>query len=66
MLIEPVLFTGTIRSNLDIESEFEDADLWNALEMLGMKDYVSELGEKLDSPVIENGENFSVGQRYIL
>ncbi|ORY22913.1 P-loop containing nucleoside triphosphate hydrolase protein [Rhizoclosmatium globosum] len=48
---DPVLFTGTIRSNIDVE---------------GLKDYVSELTEKLDAPVAERGENLSVGQRQLM
>lgn len=62
---EPVLFTGTFRSNLDIEGDFDDSEIWNALEMVGLKNYVSELGGKLDSPITENGDNLSVGQRQL-
>jgi ABC-type multidrug transport system fused ATPase/permease subunit len=62
---EPVLFTGTFRSNLDIEQEYEDSEIWNALEMVGLKNYVSELGSKLDSTITENGDNLSVGQRQL-
>lgn len=63
---EPVLFTGSIRSNLDVENEFEDTDIWKILDLVGLKTYVSELKEKLDAPVSENGENLSVGQRQLL
>lgn len=38
---EPVLFSGTIRSNLDIECSFEDNDIWHVLNLIGMKKYVS-------------------------
>ncbi|KAJ3110961.1 hypothetical protein HK100_002851 [Physocladia obscura] len=63
---EPVMFTGTVRTNLDVESKFSDQELWNALDLVGLKDYVSELPEKLDAPVAERGENFSVGQRQLM
>ena len=64
---EPVLFTGTIRENLDIESTYSDQDVWNVLERIGMKEYVESLGDqKLSSPVTENGENLSVGQRQLI
>jgi ABC-type multidrug transport system fused ATPase/permease subunit len=62
---EPILFTGTFRSNLDIEQQYEDSEIWHALEMVGLKTYVSELGSKLDSPITENGDNLSVGQRQL-
>ena len=63
---EPVLFSGTIRENLDVESLFEDADVWDVLERIGLKEYVSSLENKLSSPVVENGENLSVGQRQLI
>ncbi|RKO92589.1 P-loop containing nucleoside triphosphate hydrolase protein [Blyttiomyces helicus] len=63
---EPVLFTGTIRSNLDPEGAYADDDIWRVLEMIGLKQYVSDLKDKLDSEVSENGSNLSVGQRQLL
>ena len=62
---EPILFTGTFRSNIDIEQEHEDSELWIALEMVGLKNYISSLPNKLDSPITENGDNLSVGQRQL-
>jgi ABC-type multidrug transport system fused ATPase/permease subunit len=63
---EPVLFSGTIRENLDVESLYEDVDVWDVLERIGLKEYVSSLENKLASPVVENGENLSVGQRQLI
>jgi ABC-type multidrug transport system fused ATPase/permease subunit len=63
---EPVLFSGTIRENLDVESLYEDVDVWDVLERIGLKEFVSSLSEKLQSPVLENGENLSVGQRQLI
>ncbi|KAJ3269142.1 Multidrug resistance-associated protein 1 [Terramyces sp. JEL0728] len=48
---EPVLFEGTFRSNLDVEGEFTDEQLWEALDHSGLKDYVSSLTEKLEAPI---------------
>ncbi|KAI9344793.1 P-loop containing nucleoside triphosphate hydrolase protein, partial [Zopfochytrium polystomum] len=63
---EPVLFSGTLRSNLDIDRKYDDAKIWEALSLVGMKEFVSKLPNKLDAPVSSNGENFSVGQRQLL
>ncbi|KAJ3322956.1 hypothetical protein HDV06_002615 [Boothiomyces sp. JEL0866] len=63
---EPVLFTGTIRDNLDVESLYPDSEIWEILELIGLKEYVSSLTDKLDSPVTENGDNLSVGQRQLI
>ncbi|XP_038067610.1 ATP-binding cassette sub-family C member 8-like [Patiria miniata] len=62
---DPVLFTGTIRFNLDAQGEHDDDALWEALEIAQLKDVVSELDLKLDAMVTEGGENFSVGQRQL-
>ncbi|KAJ3108605.1 hypothetical protein HDU96_007467 [Phlyctochytrium bullatum] len=63
---EPVLFTGTIRSNVDPRGRFDDARVWEALDLVGLKDFVSGKDEKLEAPVEEGGANLSVGQRQLL
>ncbi|KAJ3268798.1 hypothetical protein HDV01_002284 [Terramyces sp. JEL0728] len=63
---EPVLFDGTFRSNLDHTNQHTDDELWKALEYSGLKDYVSDLPEKLDASITMNGENLSVGQRQLV
>ena len=58
------LFFGTVRSNLMIGNEnAEDNDLWSALELASAKDFVEEKNAKLDEIVLQNGKNFSGGQR---
>ncbi|XP_038067008.1 ATP-binding cassette sub-family C member 9-like [Patiria miniata] len=63
---DPVLFTGTIRKNLDpIGQVGSDKDLWRALEIAQLKEVVSSLDGGLEYMVTEGGENFSVGQRQL-
>ncbi|KAJ3318586.1 Multidrug resistance-associated protein 1 [Boothiomyces sp. JEL0866] len=63
---EANLFAGSVRFNLTLESEIPDEELWIALEKVGLKDYISQLPEKLDYPLLANGSNFSVGQGQLL
>uniref|UniRef100_A0A8C8J4S6 ATP-binding cassette, sub-family C (CFTR/MRP), member 5 n=1 Tax=Oncorhynchus tshawytscha TaxID=74940 RepID=A0A8C8J4S6_ONCTS len=63
---EPVLFSGTVRSNLDPFKQYAEELIWDALERTHMKECVSQLPLKLESEVVENGENFSMGERQLL
>ncbi|KAH7837785.1 hypothetical protein Vadar_017973 [Vaccinium darrowii] len=62
----PVLFSGTVRFNLDPFNEHNDFDLWEALERAHLKDVIRRNALGLDAEVSEGGENFSVGQRQLL
>ncbi|XP_061735042.1 ATP-binding cassette sub-family C member 4-like isoform X3 [Nerophis ophidion] len=63
---DPVLFTGTMRKNLDPFRQHTDEDLWNALQEVQMKAVVEELPNKLDTMLAESGLNFSMGQKQLL
>ncbi|XVE48506.1 hypothetical protein DITRI_Ditri01bG0007200 [Diplodiscus trichospermus] len=62
----PVLFSGTVRFNLDPFKEHNDVDLWEALERAHLKDVIRRSSLGLDAEVSEAGENFSVGQSQLL
>ncbi|KAL0723162.1 hypothetical protein Bca4012_037761 [Brassica carinata] len=63
---EPVLFEGTVRSNIDPTDQYSDEEIWKSLERCQLKDVVATKPEKLDSLVVDSGENWSVGQRQLL
>ncbi|KAG0259136.1 Multidrug resistance-associated protein 1 [Actinomortierella ambigua] len=63
---EPVLFVGTIRSNLDPFQEHDDQSIWRALDAVHLGEKVREMASKLDTAVIEHGKNFSLGQRQLI
>ncbi|XP_026807567.1 probable multidrug resistance-associated protein lethal(2)03659 isoform X2 [Rhopalosiphum maidis] len=63
---EPVLFSGTMRTNLDPFDEYPDLVLWNALDEVELKSVVESLSNGLNSKVSAFGSNFSVGQRQLL
>jgi ABC-type multidrug transport system fused ATPase/permease subunit len=63
---EPVLFSGTLRFNLDPFGRYTDIQLWQALEMAHLKDFASSLLHGLDHKITEGGDNISVGQRQLV
>ncbi|KAE8746345.1 ABC-transporter, subfamily C member 06 [Frankliniella occidentalis] len=63
---DPVLFSGSLRMNLDPFNKHSDAELWTALNDAHLKSYVEEEGEGLELEVTEGGENLSVGQRQLV
>uniref|UniRef100_A0A9J8CDF7 ABC-type glutathione-S-conjugate transporter n=1 Tax=Cyprinus carpio carpio TaxID=630221 RepID=A0A9J8CDF7_CYPCA len=63
---DPVLFSGSLRMNLDPFDAYTDEDVWNALELAHLKNFVSELPDKLNHECSEGGENLSLGQRQLV
>ena len=63
---DPVLFSGSLRKNLDPFSLYKDHDLWRALEDVQLSCLVQQLPEKLEYKLKESGSNFSVGERQLV
>ena len=63
---DPVMFSASVRYNLDPLDDHTDEEVWNALHEVNMKDTIMSLPEKLDEAVTEGGENFSAGQRQLI
>ena len=63
---DPVLFSGTMRYNLDPFNEFSDVSLWDVLEQVQLKSAVEQLEGGLAGEVSEGGSNFSVGQKQLV
>jgi ABC-type multidrug transport system fused ATPase/permease subunit len=63
---EPVVFSGTVRSNLDPFSEFQDARLWEVIKKVGLEDQVGNCGG-LDGKVDgTGGQAWSLGQQQLV
>ncbi|NXY43194.1 MRP3 protein, partial [Ceuthmochares aereus] len=63
---DPVLFSGTLRMNLDPFNKYSDEEIWKALELSHLKRFVSSQPSMLDYECSEGGENLSVGQRQLI
>ena len=64
------MFEGTLRSNLDPLDEQTDAAIWDALRLTHVLESLQDSSDgptslTLDSPVNENGSNYSQGQRFV-
>ena len=78
---DPVLFSGSLRFNLDPFGKYSDAQLWNIIEIAHLRYFVNSVSQKgnsdrghregdtnigLDYLITEGGENLSVGQRQLV
>ena len=63
---DPVLFSGTLRMNLDPFDHYSDSQLWESLKMSHLESFVTNLKEGLQHEITEGGENVSVGQRQLI
>ncbi|KAL7594309.1 hypothetical protein Lser_V15G30327 [Lactuca serriola] len=62
---EPTLFNGSIRYNLDPLGEHSDQELWQVLEKCQLRDAIQDKKDGLDSMVVQDGSNWSLGQRQL-
>ncbi|KAF4142650.1 ABC transporter [Phytophthora infestans] len=63
---DPVLFSGSLRDNLDPFGEYLDADIWTVLKQVHLANAVSSWGSGLQLILSEKGDNLSVGQRQLV
>jgi ABC-type multidrug transport system fused ATPase/permease subunit len=63
---EPVMFVGTIRSNLDPFNKSTDEEIWKALDAVFLGAKLRQSPSKLETKVSENGKSVSQGQRQLL
>nr|XP_023012684.1 multidrug resistance-associated protein 4-like [Leptinotarsa decemlineata]XP_023012685.1 multidrug resistance-associated protein 4-like [Leptinotarsa decemlineata]XP_023012686.1 multidrug resistance-associated protein 4-like [Leptinotarsa decemlineata] len=59
---DPVLFSGTIRSNIDPFDKYEDEVIWKAVDKVGLKPLFSSLSARISG----GGSNFSSGQKQLI
>ena len=63
---DPVLFSGSLRFNIDPFSCKTDDEIWMSLDHAHLKEFVAGLDKGLDYEISEGGGNLSVGQRQLV
>jgi ATP-binding cassette, subfamily C (CFTR/MRP), member 4 len=63
---EPVLFSASMRYNLDPFDEYPDEKLWSALEEVKLRKTIAEMPAGLNTKVAEGGSNFSIGEKQLV
>lgn len=67
MLQDVFLFSGTIRQNIILREEsIDDNEVWQACQYVHADTFISKLSKGLDYEILENGNNFSAGQRQLI
>ncbi|XP_060584157.1 multidrug resistance-associated protein 1-like [Ruditapes philippinarum] len=65
-LKDPVLFSGSLRNNLDPFNHYNDESIWFAIECAHLKEFVMGQEARLEFECGESGQNLSVGQRQLV
>ncbi|XP_059234527.1 ATP-binding cassette sub-family C member 3 isoform X3 [Mustela nigripes] len=63
---DPILFSASLRTNLDPFGHYSEEDIWRALELSHLHSFVSSQPAGLEFQCSEGGENLSVGQRQLV
>ncbi len=63
---DPVLFQGSLRSNLDIENQLSDEKLFAVLDQVGLNEWVRQQPLGINTRIEERGKNLSLGERQLL
>ncbi|WJX71016.1 Multidrug resistance-associated protein 7, variant 2 [Trifolium repens] len=63
--LDPTLFNGTVKYNLDPLSQHTDQEIWEVLAKCQLREVVQGKEDGLNSSVCEDGSNWSMGQRQL-
>jgi ABC-type multidrug transport system fused ATPase/permease subunit len=63
---DPVLFSGTLRFNIDPFHRYSDDELWSALDYANLKEFTLALPQRLDHEITEGGDNIRLKIRWML
>ncbi len=66
VLQDPVLFTGTVASNISLNKDISDEVIENVLREIGANQFIDKFSKGIHEPVLDMGSNFSTGERQLI
>ncbi len=63
---DPVLFQGTLRSNIDMDQRCTDEEIWQALDKVGLNEWLVQQKQGLAFQIEERGKNLSLGEKQLV
>ncbi len=66
ILQEPIIFGGTIASNIRFGQEVTDQEIITILEQIGAEKLLVKINYNIDFPIVNRGENLSLGEKQII
>lgn len=58
---DPILFSGTLRFNMDPFERYTDQEIWTALDHANLREFASTQPNKLEYMITEGGDNIRYG-----
>ena len=66
VLQDPFIFSGTIKENIELNSEMSEEQVNEAINLASARDFINSLQNGIYEIARERGENFSVGQKQLI
>lgn len=63
---DPVLFSGTVRTNLDPFGDYTDNEIFSTLSKVQLKEKIESSIEQLNYPILQAGSNLSIGEKQLI
>nr|CAD7440969.1 unnamed protein product [Timema bartmani] len=63
---DPILFAGTLKLNIDPKGQYNDEDIWDCLQQVGLLEKVTKLPLQLNTKIFGPEEGWTSGEKQLL
>nr|CAD7199700.1 unnamed protein product [Timema douglasi] len=63
---DPILFAGTLKLNIDPKGQYNDEDIWDCLQQVGLLEKVTKLPLQLNTKILGPEEGWTSGEKQLL